>query len=195
MQSKKTDIWMPLYIGDYLSATTHLSAEESGAYLHLLMHQWKNGSLPPESDSLRRIARVDRDAWSNAWSILQAFFEHSSGIPVQKRLEEIREEWDARKTTAVAKAEAAAAARWNKHASSIAQAMPQPCPSPSPSPIKNNPPRPPRGGRKVSEPGITKATKTHMMIPQDDFPAYCETCGFSALHPCHKQERSHVSAS
>lgn len=139
----KTDIWMPLYIGDYLAATTHLSAEESGAYLHLLMHQWKNGSLPSDQESLRRIARVEKDAWSNAWSILQAFFEHSSSMPIQKRLESIREEWNGRKATAVAKAQAASAKRWSKHATSNApsiptsnaQAMPQTCPSPSPSPL------------------------------------------------------------
>ena len=116
----KTDIWMPLYIGDYLSATTHLSAEESGAYLHLLMHQWKNGTLPAESEALRRIARVDRDAWSNAWTMLGPFFDDAKGYPVQLRLEAIRADADAKKEKAVAKATAAATAKWANHAPSNA---------------------------------------------------------------------------
>lgn len=143
MSKEKADIWMPLYIGDYLSATTHLSAEESGGYLHLLMHAWKNGSLPSDPEALRRIARIDRDAWSNAWAMLQPFFDIcSDGSPVQKNLERIRSDWNTRKAASVEKARVAAEARWNKNApsnassipSSNAQAMPQTCPSPSPSP-------------------------------------------------------------
>lgn len=130
----KPDIWMPLYIGDYLAATAHLDALESGAYLHLLMHQWKNEKLPADSDGLRRIAKVDKDAWSNAWVLLEPFFDHAKGFPVQLRLEEIREEWKGKQLKAQEKAKAAAEARWHKDAPSITQAMPQPCPSSSPSP-------------------------------------------------------------
>ena len=167
----KPDIWMPLYIGDYLSATTHLSAEESGAYLHLLMHQWKNGSLPADSESLRRIARVDKDAWSIAWAVLGLFFDHAQGFPVQLRLERIRVEWQDKKTKSEAKATAAANARWAKQvidapsiASSTPQAMPQPCPSSSSSPtsiksIKN------------------KATSAFVLpewVPREQWDAYME---------------------
>lgn len=138
----KTDIWMPLYIGDYLAATTHLSAMESGAYLHLLMHQWKNGALPSSEEALRRIARVDKDAWSNAWAMLKTFFDDAGGFPVQKRLETIREESQAKKAKFTAKAQNAAKARWEKDASSNAPSnapamlggMHKSCPSPSPSP-------------------------------------------------------------
>ncbi len=132
--SNKTDIWMPLYIGDYLAATTHLSAIESGGYLHLLMHQWKNGSLPASEEALRRIARIDLDAWSNAWAMLSGFFDHASGFPVQLRLEAIRTEWTEKKVKAKKKATAAAEARWSerkKNAPSNAQAMPRLCPSSS----------------------------------------------------------------
>lgn len=32
--------WMPLYIGDFIADTAHLSAEETGAYILLIMHYW-----------------------------------------------------------------------------------------------------------------------------------------------------------
>jgi len=158
MSKEKADIWMPLYIGDYLSATTHLSAEESGGYLHLLMHAWKNGSLPSDMEGLRRIARIDKDAWSNAWAMLQPFFDMSSGgAPVQKNLERIRNEWNDKKVASTEKARVAAEARWNKNAPSNApsippsnaQAMPQRCPSSSPSSIEEQQQKPSRGKREV----------------------------------------------
>jgi uncharacterized protein YdaU (DUF1376 family) len=65
---------MPLYVADYLSATGHLSAAESGAYLHLLMHAWQKGKLPIEDRFLARIARMTDRQWAAAKPTLQEFF-------------------------------------------------------------------------------------------------------------------------
>jgi uncharacterized protein YdaU (DUF1376 family) len=66
--------WMPLYIGDYLSKTSHLRAAQSGAYLHLLMHYWQYESLPDDDAQLASIARVTGSQWSKMRAVIQQFF-------------------------------------------------------------------------------------------------------------------------
>ena len=125
----KTDIWMPLYIGDYFAGTQHLSCEESGAYLHLLMFSWMNGPLPSNEESLRRIARVEPSAWGDTWRMLQAFFKQcSDGKWVQDRLERERAAWLQRRTVYSERAAEAAKKRWKNapsNAPSIPEAMPE----------------------------------------------------------------------
>jgi uncharacterized protein YdaU (DUF1376 family) len=79
---------MPLYIADYLADTAHLSATESGAYLHLIMHYWLNGSLPTEDSSLARIAKVHPPHWQKIRISLAPFFGNPKrgGLWIQKRV-------------------------------------------------------------------------------------------------------------
>lgn len=139
--SDKTDIWMPLYIGDYLAATQHLSTEQSGGYLHLLMHEWKEGPLPLTSEQLRRITRLDREPWEEAWPLLKPFFERVEQGYVQKRLEVERSRALEQKERRSNHGRAGATARWGQvsanalpeHCPGIANVMPEEWPSPSPS--------------------------------------------------------------
>ncbi len=69
----KVDIWMPIYINDYLADTMRLSAEKHGVYLLLMMDYWKHGKLTADIDELSFIARVQSDNKSLLY-ILENFF-------------------------------------------------------------------------------------------------------------------------
>lgn len=85
---KRADLWMPLYISDYLADTLHLSVAEHGAYMLMLMHAWmNNGSLPASDDRLRRIARMDADEWREAGPELRSYFYEVDGSLRHHRLD------------------------------------------------------------------------------------------------------------
>ena len=65
--------FMPLYVGDYLADTTHLTCTEHGAYMLLLMSMWRNGgSLPSDDKSLARHARCTKGQWPVSYTHLRA---------------------------------------------------------------------------------------------------------------------------
>ena len=140
--SAKVDIWMPLYIADYLSATSRLTTEQHGAYLLLLMDYWKNGA-PPDNDAvLAQITKLSPIAWSNARTMLQAFFTQSSGLWFHQRVEQEMLKANHNKAANQRRGEAGARARWGKNAPTMLDACSKVCladgssPSPSPSPSK-----------------------------------------------------------
>jgi uncharacterized protein YdaU (DUF1376 family) len=98
VMSDGIDIWMPLYIGDYLSDTADLTAEQHGCYLLLLMHEWKNGPLPGDVESLAMIAHLgaSRTRKQTVNFILERYFSchedsNSAHTYTQKRLEAERQ--------------------------------------------------------------------------------------------------------
>lgn len=144
----KPDIWMPLYIGDYLADTMHLTTEQHGAYLLLIMAYWKNGgALPSDDRKLMAICRLGFDAWSMHKHTLASFFDADSNpdLWIHVRAEKEMEKAGNNQEKRVVRAQKAAAARWGNNAPSnapgnapsIPQAMLKECPSPSPSPIKD----------------------------------------------------------
>jgi uncharacterized protein YdaU (DUF1376 family) len=68
--------WMPIFWGDFLANTMHLSAQEAGAYLFLIAHAWENeGEIPGDWIRLARIAHVRQNHWKSTWKALEQFFE------------------------------------------------------------------------------------------------------------------------
>jgi uncharacterized protein YdaU (DUF1376 family) len=139
---KKVDTWMPLLVDKYLGDTSHLTTEQHGAYLLLLMAMWKgDGELPDDDGQLQTITRLPAAKWKTSRAVLLKFFK-SDGLSItQKRLSF---ELKRAKKTSTAKAEAGAkgaAKRWQSDGSEIAEPLadgsridaPIPIHTPSPS--------------------------------------------------------------
>lgn len=146
----KTDIWMPLYIADYLADTTRLTAEQHGAYLLLIMDYWRNGPLPDDDAALANITRLSAPTWKKHRPTIARLFQVAQGEWRHKRIDEELHEAGANAKKNAERARKAAAVRWTKdsakdavstpatnaesNAPSNARAMLDQCPSPSPSP-------------------------------------------------------------
>jgi uncharacterized protein YdaU (DUF1376 family) len=65
---------MPLYVGDYLGDTGHLTTAQHGAYLLLMMHYWRKGELPDDDRQLSKITKLPPKTWSEYRPVLQQFF-------------------------------------------------------------------------------------------------------------------------
>ena len=66
--------WMPLYVGDYLGDTGHLTTTQHGAYLLLMMHYWRKGDLPDDDRQLSKITKLPLKTWCEYRPTLQDFF-------------------------------------------------------------------------------------------------------------------------
>ena len=122
---KKPVIWMPIFIGDYHSETSHFTARQHGAYLLLLMAAWMaGGSLVDDDARFAAITRLDRDAWAEERATLAELFTVADGKWTHERLIEelaVATENKQKKSSAGSKG---AAKRWQNDS---------PSPSPSPS--------------------------------------------------------------
>ncbi|MBC8386219.1 MAG: YdaU family protein, partial [Gammaproteobacteria bacterium] len=86
------DIWMPVFVGDFLKKTGHLSAEEVGAYQRLQLHYWSHGSpLPDDDKRLARITGQSVEEWLGIREIIAGFFNihgcswHDHNLEVERK--------------------------------------------------------------------------------------------------------------
>lgn len=109
----ETGTWMPLYIGDYLADTMHLTGGEHGAYLLLIMHYWRNGPLPDDDKTLASISRTERKEWANdVGPVVRQFFSQKDGRLHHKRIDGELARARGIRTDAVGRGRAGAAAKW-----------------------------------------------------------------------------------
>jgi uncharacterized protein YdaU (DUF1376 family) len=78
---------MQFYVADYLGDTRHLTTEQHGAYLLLLMAMWRaGGTLPDDRAKLARIAGLSPSRWAKISDDVMAFFDACEGGITQGRL-------------------------------------------------------------------------------------------------------------
>ncbi len=84
---------MPMATDAMIADTTHLTAEEFGAYHLILYATWRNNGVPLPDDHRRmaRVCRVTPTRWRRLREVLSVFFDLTEGCWRQKRLEK---EWN-----------------------------------------------------------------------------------------------------
>lgn len=106
--------FMPLWTGDYLKKTRHLTTLEHGAYLLLIMECWErpSGSIPNKPELLARLAGVTIAEWVEISPMVLEFFR------LNKRKKEYTQERVTEERAKVALkrvlAQQSIAKRWNK---------------------------------------------------------------------------------
>lgn len=68
--------WFPFYPADWVTNedVVDMSLAERGAYLELLCHQWRNGSIPDDMERLRKIARCTAKEMTQVWPKVSPMF-------------------------------------------------------------------------------------------------------------------------
>lgn len=104
----RVDVYMPLYVRDFLTSTFGWTAEERGHYLTLLMLAWDRGGLPAELEQIERLS----PGITSAWPLLADKFPvDGDGMRRNARLEKHRTKCVGLKEKRVNAAKRAAAAR------------------------------------------------------------------------------------
>jgi uncharacterized protein YdaU (DUF1376 family) len=99
--------FMQLYVSDFIGDTLHLSTEQIGAYMLLLMAMWNaDGSLPNDDAKLARVVRMSVKKWRSISDDLLSFFVISDETIRHNRLTK-----ELQKSTSKSQSRAAAGAK------------------------------------------------------------------------------------
>ena len=110
---------MPLFVDAYLADTTHLSLEEHGAYLLLLMAMWRRGGAIPDDDkdNARMLGLMPR-AWLRLKPRLMPLLSVYGADPVMLTQKRLQKEWNysvENSSRASAKGKRGAEVRWERN--------------------------------------------------------------------------------
>ncbi len=91
--------WFPFYPAHYLADTGHLTTQEHGAYLLLMLHYYANGGLPTDEHKLARIARLTASEWTPVRDTIADFFDENwQHFRIDAELATAQEKHEARAT-------------------------------------------------------------------------------------------------
>ncbi|WP_375450618.1 DUF1376 domain-containing protein [uncultured Devosia sp.] len=157
---------LPLWTDAYLADTRHLSAEQHGAYLLLLMEAWRRPScsLPDDDEMLARLACMNTERWAFNRDIVMAFWKLDGRKKewTQSRLTDERS-YVAQKSRSQRDK---AASRWKRDKKDDAAAMPEGMPEPMPEACPDDAPTPTPTVREdtnvstLSEPAVADLGRT-----------------------------------
>lgn len=157
--SAKADIWMPLYIGDYLRDTTRLTTAQHGAYLLLIMDYWTNGAPPDDDEVLASITKSNPEEWAKLRAAIASKFQIEDGVwrhsRIDQELEEAKENKQKRlerslKANLAKAAKATSKDTYKDALEDTVEVTPSPSPSPSSSTKKRE-----RGSRLSPDTELT----------------------------------------
>lgn len=146
MAGARPDTWMPVFIGDYLSDTMHLTRDQHGGYILLIFAYWRRGGpLPDDDNYLAAIVKATPAEWRRLRPVLAAFFHIGEGRWHHKRINTELTGATSRTEERSRAGSNGAAKRWQKHGSANGKPIAEPmanasdsqwqtdAPSPSPS--------------------------------------------------------------
>lgn len=123
MQDSELDIelaWMPVYWERLLAGTTHMDSAEFGAYMLLIVEQWKKGHVSNDHKRLMKITRLKSK--DKLETVLEKFKPDNAGNLINTVCHEIRNEQINKYLKHSKRGKKAAEKRWNGDATSIQQA-------------------------------------------------------------------------
>lgn len=106
--------WMPVYWERLLAGTTYFDASEFGAYMLLIVEQWKKGSVPGEHKRLLKITRLRSK--EKLETVLEKFKPDGKGNLINQVCDKIRKEQVAKYLRKSKQAKGAAEKRWGNNA-------------------------------------------------------------------------------
>lgn len=110
---------MQLYVADYLGDTFHLTTEEHGAYLLLMMTYWQSGK-PIHKSRLAKAARLPDERWADVERTLNEYFtEDENGYWTHYRIDRDLKRVNAKSNQASKAGKASAAKRADSKSAKI----------------------------------------------------------------------------
>lgn len=123
--------YMPLWVGDYLSDTQHLTAAEHGAYMLLIMAYWQRGkALDNSNGRLANVARMSNEEWTKVQPTIAEFFEIDGDLWTHKRIEREISRAKSKSEQASSAGKASAQRRLNGRSTDVQRGSNPPDPNP-----------------------------------------------------------------